>query len=60
MKEYDFRVRVFFLQNLTLSDGLEAGDIEAWMNNPVDTTLDGEVDNDDLVDVIEAVATYGD
>jgi len=38
---------------------LETDDIMAWMNDPVDTTLDEMADNANLIDVTEAVATYG-
>ncbi|MBK7403371.1 MAG: hypothetical protein IPJ41_01740 [Phycisphaerales bacterium] len=55
----DFRLRVYVLQDLTLSGDLAADDIDAWIDDPVDTTLDGIVDNADLVDVIEAVADSG-
>ena len=35
------------------------GQIDAWIDEPVDTTLDGLVDSDDLADVIDAVANGG-
>ncbi len=57
--EYDFRFRVFVLQDLTLNGLLQPDDIVAWILNPQDTTLDGTTDNNDLVDVINAVAEYG-
>ncbi len=58
--DYDYRIRVFYLQNTTMSNGLEANDITAWIANPTDTTLDGTADNNDLVDVIEAVTNSND
>jgi hypothetical protein len=59
LHDYDFRYRVFVLQDLNLSGGLETGDITAWMAEPVDTTGDGVADEADLIDVTEAVATWG-
>ncbi|VAX36479.1 hypothetical protein MNBD_PLANCTO03-1561 [hydrothermal vent metagenome] len=59
VKDYDYRIRVFYLQNLNMAGGLEAGDIAAWLLDPADTTLDGTTDNNDLVDVINAVAEHG-
>ena len=59
LHDYDFRFRVFVAQDVNLSGSLESADIDAWIDEPVDTTLDGLVNNDDLVDVIEAVADGG-
>ena len=38
---------------------LQADDIAAWILDPKDANLDGTTDNADLVDVINAVAEYG-
>lgn len=54
--DYDYRLRVVELQDLTQNGLIQPNNITAWVNNPTDTTLDGVTDNADLVDVIEAVA----
>lgn len=60
VEEYDFRFRVFVLQDLSHNGLLQPDDISAWLADPKDTTLDGVTDNLDLIDVTEAVANSGD
>lgn len=59
LEDYDYRLRVFVIQDLNLSGGLDTGDITAWIDNPTDTTLDGVADSADLIDVTEAVVNHG-
>jgi hypothetical protein len=58
--EWDYRLRVVELQDITLNGLLQPDDISAWVAAPEDTTLDGVTDTADLVDVTEAVAESGD
>ncbi len=59
LEDYGYRLRVVVIQDLTMNGALETADIDAWIDEPVDTTLDGLVNNDDLADVIDAVAGGG-
>ncbi|MCC7387846.1 MAG: hypothetical protein IT431_03670 [Phycisphaerales bacterium] len=58
--EWDYRLRVVELQDITLNGLLQPDDISAWVAAPEDTTLDGVTDTADLVDVTGAVAESGD
>ena len=57
--EYDYRLRVIVAPDITGNGLLQADDITAWVLDPQDANLDGTTDNNDLVDVINAVAEYG-
>jgi hypothetical protein len=59
LEDYGYRLRVVVVQDLTMNGALETADIDAWIDEPVDTTLDGLVNNEDLADVIDAVANGG-
>jgi hypothetical protein len=59
LKHYDFVMRVRLIQDITENGLLESDDITAWMAEPVDTTGDGVADEADLIDVTDAVATWG-
>ncbi|MBK7403819.1 MAG: hypothetical protein IPJ41_04090 [Phycisphaerales bacterium] len=58
--DWDYRLRVVELQDISANGLLEPDDITAWIDDPTDTTLDGIADNADLIDVTEAVANSDD
>ena len=59
IKDYDYRLRVIVAPDITGNGLLQADDITAWVLDPQDANLDGTTDNNDLVDVINAVVEYG-
>ncbi len=59
IKDYDYRLRVIVAPDITGNGLLQADDITAWVLDPQDANLDGTTDNNDLVDVINAVAESG-